>query len=207
MNVLDAATARASIISVGRWLDSKGWAPAIDNNYSVRLGDGSFAVTDARACKGRLGDGDILAVDGQGRGAGADASGDFALHLMIYRLFPEAGAVLHSLSPATVALTRALASDDRWLIEGQDLPLALAPAAAPFASVAIPIISNSQDLTDVEAAAWPRLQVDDAPRAFFVRNRGLYGWGATLAEAERLIEAVEWLVACELATRIFHLPK
>ena len=39
------------------------------------------------------------------------------------------------------------------------------------------------------------------PPAYLIRGHGLYGWGRDIAEAERVIEAAEWLAACEVAER------
>jgi len=64
------AEARAAIVAVGRWLDGKGWAPATAGNYSMRLGDGSFAVTVSGRHKGRLTEDDVMTVDAEGRSLG-----------------------------------------------------------------------------------------------------------------------------------------
>jgi methylthioribulose-1-phosphate dehydratase len=37
-----------------------------------------------------------------------------------------------------------------------------------------------------------------------IRGHGLYGWGRSIAEAERVIEALEWLAEAELAERRFR---
>ncbi|WP_445262846.1 hypothetical protein [Pseudomonas sp. JAI120] len=40
--------------------------------------------------------------------------------------------------------------------------------------------------------------------AYLISSHGLYGWGQDMAEAERVIEAVEWMIAAELAERSFR---
>ena len=40
--------------------------------------------------------------------------------------------------------------------------------------------------------------------AYLIRGHGLYGWGRDMAEAERVIEGIEWMVAAELAERRFR---
>ena len=37
-----------------------------------------------------------------------------------------------------------------------------------------------------------------------IRDHGLYAWGKDLDEAERVLEAIEWLIAAELAERSFR---
>src|SRR3982750_4236875 len=94
--------ARAAIVSVGRWLDSKGWAPATAGNYSMRLNDGSFAGTVSGPPKGRLTAGasgapppgrhkgrltehDVMRVDAAGHALdGKKPSAETALHLALY---------------------------------------------------------------------------------------------------------------------------
>ena len=51
------------LAEVGRRLDSRGWAPATAGNYSVRLADGSVAITTSGKHKGRLTADDFMRVD------------------------------------------------------------------------------------------------------------------------------------------------
>src|SRR3954470_3439803 len=112
MTAISFAEARRQIVAVGRWLDGKGWAPATSGNYSVRLDDGSFAVTVSGRHKGRLSEDDVMHVSAEGESLdGKKPSAETALHLAIYRLFPDAGAVLHSHSPDSVGLSRAVTGD------------------------------------------------------------------------------------------------
>jgi methylthioribulose-1-phosphate dehydratase len=39
-----------------------------------------------------------------------------------------------------------------------------------------------------------------APSAFLLRGHGVYAWGATVEEAEHVVEALELLMSCELET-------
>ncbi len=49
----DFAGAAAAIVATGYRLDQRGLAPATGGNYSIRLSDGSLAVTVSGAHKGR----------------------------------------------------------------------------------------------------------------------------------------------------------
>jgi methylthioribulose-1-phosphate dehydratase len=68
----------------------------------------------------------------------------------------------------------------------------------------LPIVDNSQDMAVLDAAIAPHLLAQDAIPAYLIRSHGLYGWGQDMAEAERVIEAVEWMIAAELAERSFR---
>jgi methylthioribulose-1-phosphate dehydratase len=194
MSFPDAARA---IVATGRWLDSNGWAPATSGNYSCRLDDGSFAVTVSGRHKGRLTDDDVMRVDGGGGSLdGKQPSAETALHVAIYAKFPGVGAVLHSHSPTAVALTRAFPSLDAWEFVGHEMLKALPGIKTHDARVMLPIVDNSQDMETIWNSVSTVLR--DAP-AYLIRSHGLYGWGADMAEAERVIEAVEWLIMAELA--------
>ena len=200
----DFATARDQIVAVGRWLDGKGWAPATSGNYSVRLDDDSFAVTVSGRHKGRLTRDDVMRVDADGISLDAKKpSAETALHLALYRAFPDTGAVLHSHSPAAVGLSRAVTGDG-YMLAGHEMLKALPGIVTHDISVTLPIVDNSQDMALVEAAIAPRLLKAGAIPAYLIRSHGLYGWGRDMAEAERVIEAVEWMIAAELAERSFR---
>lgn len=196
--------AQQAIIAVGRWLDGKGWAPATSGNYSARLDDGSFAVTVSGRHKGRLTPDDVMRVDAQGLSLdGKRPSAETALHLAVYRVFPAVGAVLHSHSPDAVGLSRAVGGDG-YALEGHEMLKALPGIATHDTTVTLPIVPNSQDMAEIDAAITPRLLAPGAIPAYLIRSHGLYGWGRDMAEAERVIEAIEWMIAAERAERSFR---
>ena len=200
MATVPFSTARSAIVAVGRWLDSRGWAPATAGNYSMRLDDGRFAVTVSGRHKGRLGEDDVMRVDAAGMSLdGQKPSAETALHLHIYHGFPQAGAVLHSHSPQAVGLSRAFPDATGWTLAGHEMLKVFPNIATHDTSRILPIVDNSQDMAEIETAIGPHLLAPDALPAYLIRSHGLYGWGATMAEAERVIEATEWLIAAELA--------
>ena len=194
--------AARTIVATGRWLDGKGWAPATSGNYSCRLDDGSFAVTVSGRHKGRLTEDDVMRVDSAGASLdGKRPSAETALHLAIYTMFPEAGAVLHSHSPTAVALTRAYADLAEWHFTGHEMLKALPGVTTHDMQIALPIVDNSQDMSAIWDAVSSTLETVPA---YLIRSHGLYGWGTDMAEAERVIEAIEWLIMAELAEAQFR---
>lgn len=182
-----------ALIAVGRDFHGRGWAPATAGNYSARLQDGRIAITVSGAHKGRLTPRHIMVL---GSGHPGRPSAETDLHLAIYRAFPEVGCVLHSHGAVSVAIGRVLG--DEWLIQGHELLKALPGVTSHEAAVSIPIVENSQNMAEIEGAIMPRL--GEAP-AYLIRGHGLYGWGRDIGEAERVIEALEWLAEAELAER------
>ncbi len=205
MASVDYQTAQAAIVVIGRWLDAKGWAPATAGNYSMRLDDGSFAVTVSGKHKGRLTPDDVMLVDAAGISLdGKKPSAETELHLDLYARFPTCGAVLHSHSAEAVGLSRAFADACSYTLAGHELLKVLPGIATHDVSVALPIVDNSQDMADIIAAVAPALLALDAIPAYLIRGHGLYGWGRDMAEAERVIEGIEWMIAAELAERSFN---
>ena len=204
MTAISFPKAQDAIVAVGRWLDGKGWAPATSGNYSARLDDSSFAVTVSGRHKGRLTRDDVMRVDAEGVSLdGKKPSAETALHLTLYRLFPACGAILHSHSATAVGLSRATPGDG-YTLTGHEMLKALPGIVTHETSAVLPIVDNSQDMAVLDAAITPRLLAPGAIPAYLIRSHGLYGWGQDMAEAERVIEAVEWMIAAELAERSFR---
>jgi len=198
-------TARAQLVEIGRAFDARGWVPATSGNFSVRLVDGRIAVTVSSRHKGRLGIADIMTVDAEGKPLSEGTpSAETALHTQLYRIFPAIGAVLHTHSPGAVALSRAFPDEDGWTIEGHELLKALPGTTTHTTRVTLPIVANDQDMDALAAAIEPSLRATPSPPAYLIRGHGLYGWGRDVAEAERVVEAIEWLFAAELTERQFR---
>src|SRR5262249_51264852 len=114
-------TAAAEIITVGQRLEARGLAPATSGNYSARLED-RIAITVSGRHKGRLGKNYIMSVDLSGAPLeNKKPSAETLLHAQIYRLYPNAGAILHTHSASGVALTRFFAADQNLILEGYEI--------------------------------------------------------------------------------------
>ncbi|MDB5707266.1 MAG: methylthioribulose-phosphate dehydratase, partial [Sphingomonas bacterium] len=90
------------------------------------------------------------------------------------------------------------------VLAGHEMLKALPGILTHDTKVALPIVDNSQDMAEIDAAIAPRLLEPGAAPAYLIRSHGLYGWGSDMAEAERVIEAVEWMIAAELAEIVFR---
>lgn len=191
--------AALAIVEVGRRLDARGLAPATAGNYSVKLDDGSIAITVSGAHKGRLTADQVMRVDAAGTSLdGKKPSAETLLHCLIYRIDSGAGAVLHTHSVAGTVLSMATAGA-AIDIAGYELLKAFPGIATHEAAIAMPLVDNSQDMVALAAELEPRLTALDPPLpAFYIRGHGLYGWGADMARAEMIVEASEFLLACEL---------
>jgi len=64
--------------------------------------------------------------------------------------------------------------------------------------VDIPIFDNAQDTPALSRSITDRLTRAAPPPAYLIRGHGMNAWGRSLDEAERVVEAMEHLLACEL---------
>ncbi|RZM07820.1 MAG: methylthioribulose 1-phosphate dehydratase [Sphingomonas sp.] len=182
--------------------DRAGLAPATAGNYSVRLPDQTIALTVSGAHKGRLDPGQVMRTSPDGVALdGKRPSAETLLHCLVYAVDPTAGGVLHTHSITGVVLSRALAGAQAIVLDGYEL-LKVFPGVETHATrVAIPLVENSQDMMAMAETLRPLLAAQNPIiPAFYIRGHGLYAWGRTLAEAENVVEAVEYLLACEWET-------
>lgn len=192
------------IVEAARLLAARGWAPAGAGNYSHRLTDGTFAITVSGAHKANLTAADVMRIDADGHSLdGRTPSAEAALHLAVYRLHPDAQAALHTHSIPAVALTRALADHESLLLKGYELQKAFPGVETHESLIELPIYDNTQDMDALAIEVASDLIVRPAP-AFLIRDHGLYGWGASMDEALRVVEAAETLIACELELLRFN---
>jgi methylthioribulose-1-phosphate dehydratase len=70
--------------------------------------------------------------------------------------------------------------------------------------ITLPIVGNHQDMAVLAAAVAPHLTAAPRPPAYLIRGHGLYAWGADIAQAERVVEALEWLFAADLTERQYR---
>ena len=189
----------------------RGWVPATSSNFSFRLDASHCAVTSSGGDKGRLRPGDLLIVDLQGRIVsglhGSRSSAETALHLARYRRDPGVGAVLHTHAPRAVLASRLLAgAETPWVeLEGYELLKALPGIGTHRSTVRIPVVGHDQDVDALAACAERALDetgtaappVKTAP-AYLIEGHGIYAWGATLDDAARHLEAIDYLLGIEL---------
>jgi methylthioribulose-1-phosphate dehydratase len=186
------------IVRTASILAAHGWAPAGSGNYSCRRADGAIAITVSGAHKARLTTRDVMWLGPSGQPMDhRRPSAETPLHLMLYRLYPDTQAVLHTHSMAVVAMTRLLKARQALRLAGYELLKAFPGVDTHDCAVDLPIFDNSQDMVALASEVEAALTARSAP-AFLVRGHGLYGWGASLDEALCVVEAAETLIACEL---------
>jgi methylthioribulose-1-phosphate dehydratase len=58
----------------------------------------------------------------------------------------------------------------------------------------LPILENSQDMTELAARVSTTLRESRGIHGFLLREHGLYTWGSNLQEARRHVEILEFLM-------------
>lgn len=192
---------RQTLIVAGQFFHSRGWVPATSSNFSVRLGDDVILITSSGQHKGHLDADGFLQVDLQGLPLepGKRPSAETGLHTLMYRRDPQVGCVLHTHSVnATVLSLR----QNQVVFEGYELQKAFPGVITHEGQLVIPVFPNNQDIAALAVEVDSYLDQHPQTVAYLLRGHGVYTWGATVAEAQRRIEALEFLFECVYRQRI-----
>ena len=192
-----------AIAAAGRRLGAQGLTPATSSNFSMRLDAAHIAVTVSGRDKGALKADDVMVADmhGQPVGTGARPSAETALHTQIYARFPAANAVLHTHSRTQTVASRLYAKAGIVRFDGYELQKAIAGHTSHEQAIDLPVFPNTQHMPELVAKVDAWIKSGKALYGYLIECHGLYAWGRDMAEAERHVEAFEFLLACELDLR------
>ena len=184
-------------------LARRGWTPAASGNFSARLDPLRIAITVSGCDKGRLTPGDIMLMDDQAHALGdsRQPSAEARLHAQIYRLLPQIGAVLHTHSVTQTVASRHFSGAGHVCLAGYELVKAIHGHHSHEQDLLLPVFPNSQDMTEIErhVGAWHAQR--QPLHAYLIAGHGIYAWGHDIATAMRHIEAIDFMLACELELR------
>lgn len=185
------------LIAAGRFIDSKGWVPATSGNFSARLADGNIAITVSGRHKGRLQTEDIMLIDSCGRSLdGKKPSAETLLHTSIYQRYPEIQAVLH---PHSVNATLTARLFEREIVlEDYELLKALPGIDTHESRIVVPIFANDQDIPRLAAEVEAYMETHGDIYGYIIAGHGFYTWGASVDDALRHLEALEFLFDIEI---------
>jgi methylthioribulose-1-phosphate dehydratase len=197
---IDPAAA-AELAALGRFAHERGWVPATSGNFSRRIDNNRIAITRSGADKGALrvdGDFIVVALD---QPLPAGVSAETPLHVARYRRDPSIGAVAHIHSVAATVLSRAQAGRGEVRLEGFEMQKALSGFTTHESVVRLPVFENAQDTEALARRVESALP--DAPEVpgYLLAGHGMYAWGATIQDARRHIEGLEFLLRCALEER------
>ncbi|HWU78360.1 MAG TPA: methylthioribulose 1-phosphate dehydratase [Rhodanobacter sp.] len=189
-----------SIADTARELSALGWTPATSSNFSMRVDTDHAAITISGKHKGRLGRNDIMLIDLHGNPVGTDArpSAETALHTQLYRRWPTVGAVLHTHSRTQSVASRLFASEGAIRLQGWELQKAIRGHDTHEGTLEIPVFPNTQHMPELVARVDAWLDAGKPLHAYLIDGHGIYTWGRDMAETQRHLEALEFLLGCEL---------
>jgi len=192
------SAASNELAKIGRRLYDRGWVLGTSGNFSAVTARRPLrlAITPSGASKGALVAADILQCDERGEPVGrrrGRPSAETSLHLEIVNR-RDARAVLHTHSIWSTLVSDRYAADGGVAIQGYEMLKGLRGVTSHEHREWIPILANDQDMRRLASLVGKMLTEHPGAHAFLLSRHGLYTWGETLAEAERHIEILEFLL-------------
>ena len=135
------------------------------------------------------------------RSAPTPVSAETALHTQVYRHWPEMQVVLHTHSRNQSVASRLFAAAGMMRFEGWELQKAITGYHTHESVLEIPVFPNTQDMPELVARVEAWLTAGKPLHAYLIDGHGIYTWGRDMAETRRHLEALEFLIACELDLR------
>ncbi len=201
--ILRFAECAKAIATTAHKLGAQGLTPATSSNFSMRLDAAHVAITVSGRDKCALTEDDIMLIDMHGNAVDSSAqpSAETLLHTQIYASFPEANAVLHTHSRTQTVASRLYARAGVVRFEGYELQKAVVGHTSHEQTVELPVFPNTQHMPDLVTRVETWIKTGKPLYGYLIDGHGIYTWGRDMTEAERHIEAFEFLLGCELDLR------
>ena len=185
------------LAAIGRQFYERGWVFGTSGNFSAAISHEPMrlAITSTGLDKGALDASSFIEMDGGARvvrGSGKP-SAEALLHVAIVSEL-GAGAVLHTHSVWSTVLSGAHAARGGIEIRGYEMLKGLEGVRTHEHREWLPILENSQDMAELSGVVAKLLRENRGLHGFLLREHGLYTWGATLQEAKRHVEILEFLM-------------
>jgi L-fuculose-phosphate aldolase len=181
---------RHDLVEFGRMLHAQAFVAATDGNLSVRMDANRVMITPTGVSKGMMSPNEMVIVDLQGeRLSGARRpSSEINMHLTIYRMRPDIGAVVHAHPCTATAFASSGIALDEPLCSEVVITLGSVPLA-PYATTGTNELSESL-----------RPFIPDH-NAILMANHGVVTYGYDLRQAYLRMEAVEHYAKIVLAAK------
>lgn len=177
----------------------KGWSPATSTNYSFIEND-QIWVSRSGVDKSEFSENDFIPIDNAGKVKvpfeGIKPSDETMIHVLIYRLFPEAKVILHSHSKNPVLIS--MKHKAHFMVQNYEVQKGFSGIQTHDCQVQIPIFDNAQEMCYFEEVLTER-KSEIKQHCFIIRQHGTYAWGENLFAAKRHLETLDYLCECELA--------
>jgi len=194
-------TAVSDVLAIASFAAARGWVPATSGNFSCRVDNDRIAITRSGVDKNALTPSDVLILN-IADPLPADASAETPLHVARYRNDRTIGIVVHVHTIAATVLSRVASTDGFLHFSNYEMQKALHGIDTHEGRVALPVFANSQQMPELalEIESLLRTSLHVAP-GFLLVGHGLYTWGRDRSEAQRHLEALEFIMTCVLEER------
>lgn len=182
---------RQDIVAAGRRIYDRGYIAGGDGNISVRLDRQRLLATPSGLSKGFLKPEDLVITDMSGKKLAGEKepSSELKMHLLIYRLRPDAEAVVHAHPPAATGYACAGLALDKPLTAESVLTLGTVPLAAYATPGTNEVVESLEALVSEHDAV-------------LMSNHGVVTFGSSLEQALCRMETVEHIANIGLVTEI-----
>ena len=180
------------VLTLAHHAGDRGWIPATSGNFSVRVDAAHAAVTASGGDKAKLTTEGVIVADINGP-AHPRASAEAPLHLALYRISPEIGAVAHVHSMASVLASLHFQKAGHLTLEGLELLKAFRGATTHETSLDVPIFANTQDMDGLAVEVEKHFRGKPLGFGFLLAGHGLYAWGRDTADTLRHLDAFDYL--------------
>ena len=198
MNNNDAFfSAAQQLIAAGHFIDSRGWVPATSGNFSIRLPNGTIAITVSGRHKGRLAIDDIMLIDATAQSLdGKKPSAETLLHTSLYKHYSDIQSILHPHSLNATLISKIFKTE--IILKDYELLKAFNGIDTHETQIVVPIFANDQDIARLAGVVEEYLGKHNDCYAYIIAGHGLYAWGRSVDEALRYLEALDFLFECEI---------
>ncbi|MBL8190589.1 MAG: methylthioribulose 1-phosphate dehydratase [Acidobacteria bacterium] len=188
----------------GRNFYQRGWVLGTSGNFSavIERDPLRLLITASGNDKGRLTTDHFVEVDIAGKVVAGNGkpSDETKLHLTLVNQ-RGAASVLHTHSVWSTLLSNAHAREGGLNIAGWEMLKGLAGVKTHQHNEWLPILDNSQEMSELANQLSALLNEQPNIHGFLLRGHGLYTWGASIQEAKRHIEILEFLLEVTGRTR------
>jgi L-fuculose-phosphate aldolase len=182
---------RREIVHWGKMLHQCGFVAATDGNLSVRLDERRILATPTAMSKSRMRPTDLVIVDMEGRRLAGrrHVSSEIAMHLLIYKLRPDVGGIVHAHPPTATGFAAAGIALNQPLV----CEVVIGLGSIPLARYGTP---GTPELSDALEPLIPEYD------AILMSNHGVVAYGDTLHHAYMKMETVEHFAQIALVTHL-----
>ena len=190
-------SAAQQLIATGHYIDSRGWVPATSGNFSIRLPNGTIAITVSGRHKGRLAIDDIMLIDATAQSLdGKKPSAETLLHTSLYKHYSDIQSILHPHSLNATLISKIFKTE--IILKDYELLKAFNGIDTHETQIVVPIFANDQDIARLAGVVEEYLGKHNDCYAYIIAGHGLYAWGRSVDEALRYLEALDFLFECEI---------